>query len=93
MPRSNLSANSYCLRDIWCDIATRKSLHFSRSNTTPVRLSTEGLVFIKKWEPIGELSPLFQVIDAYLLGMGKIQGTLCISGLINLRKCKSAIRR
>src|ERR1700741_4191835 len=25
--------------------------------------------------------------------MGKIQGTLCISGLINLRKCKSVVPR
>jgi len=25
--------------------------------------------------------------------MGKIQGTLCISGLINLRKCKSVVRQ
>jgi hypothetical protein len=34
---------------------------------TPVRLSTEGLLFIKKWEPIGALSPLFLY--------GKIRGT------------------
>ena len=58
--RSNLNANSFYLRDICCDIATGKNLHFSRSNTTPVRLSTEGLVFIKKWEPISALLPLFR---------------------------------
>jgi hypothetical protein len=38
----------FFLRDICCDIATGKNLHFSRSNTTPVRLLTEGLVFINK---------------------------------------------
>lgn len=48
LPRSNLSANSFYLRDICCDFGTGKNLHFSRSNTTPVRLSTEALVFIKE---------------------------------------------
>jgi hypothetical protein len=29
----------------------------------------------------------------HLASIGKIQGTLCISGLINLRKCKSVVTR
>jgi hypothetical protein len=56
----NLSATSSFRHDICCDIAIGKNLQFSWSNTTPVRLSTEGLVFIKKREQIRALSPLFR---------------------------------
>ena len=58
--RSNLNANSFYLHDSYCDIATGKNLYFRASNTTPVRLSSEGFVFIKKWEPTGSLSLLFR---------------------------------
>jgi hypothetical protein len=34
-----------------------------------------------------------QLNARHLASMVKIQGTLCISGLINLRKCKSVIAR
>jgi hypothetical protein len=40
-----LSANSFYLRDICCDIATGENLHFSRSNTTPFGFQPKVGVF------------------------------------------------
>ena len=65
--RSNLSANSFYVRDICCDIATGKNLHLSQSSTTPVRLSTPGLVLSRS----GNRSEHFRRYFA----MGKIRGT------------------
>ena len=59
-PRDRISARTAFICVTFAVTSPQERIFFSRRNTTPVRLSTEGLVFIKKWEPIGALSLLFR---------------------------------
>ena len=76
--RSNLNANSFYLRDSYCDIATRKNLYFRGSNTTPFGFRPKGWCLSRS----GNGSAHFRRHFA----MGKIRGTLRMRSHISIHR-------